>query len=1629
MARNTQEFETVIRLNAQQAKDELKTMQERLDELKRKKDTLLSGKDYDAKDLRTLNKEIRQQSAAIKAFGSSVQDTIHTLNNLDKASLGELQKSVRNLRRQMANVTNEEEFRRLDALMQKANARILELKSSAGEAATETRRVAEAAKTVNAVLANVNGASLSELRTAAAAIREEMEKTKPDTKAYQAHAENLKKITTRIQEVNERQKQVNLTIDKYDKEIQQLTKDQAVVARENKVIDQTLRNLSGATMRDLEYALQMVNEQIRETSRGTKAFDELAEKSRRLKKQLADVNDQLKAPEQRKGLVRGFIDGLNKNWGAIVQGWAALTGLTQTVRTCTDAFASMEDVMANTRKYTGQTDEQVREMNEDFKKMDTRSSREQLNELAGAAGRLGITSKEGIEEFVDAADKISVALGDDLGDKAVDQIGKLAMAFGEDQRMGLRGAMLATGSAINELAQNSSAQANYLVEFTARVAGIGKQFGLTQTQIMGFGAVLDENMQKDEMAATAFSQLLTKMTTNTKKFAGIAGIEVGKFSKMLKEDANGAVLTLLESLKKKGDFQVLAKMFQDMGLDGTRATGVLTTLADKIDLVKKRQQLANDAYRQGKSVIDEFDVQNETVQANLDKAKKSFHELTIELGEKLLPIAKYGVTTASFTVQALSELINFTTKYWKVLVPLAVAIATYNVALRWNTVVMVKNKVVKMWHIAMDKAHTAIIAAKNAVLTVASTVYALLTGKISLATAAQTLFNTVVKANPYVAAATAMAALVGVIIAFVSKTDKATESQKELNKANAEAATQCRSEIVELSSLVNIAKDKTASDAARIDAIKKLQEKYPGYLDNLSLENIYSQNAATSISNLTDMIMAQAKARAYLAKVEEIQRKKQDVNEEYLESFWGKLWHGAKAGVETFWYDLKFPSSKDYLKRVEYLKSIKRKKGSLKSVADEGRSVDDQLKIDLAADLKELDRKQKFFVKEYQKIHKHIEEENAKIAAAIEKKNKEEAAKAEKERKEEERKRRAALQAQANAERKREALQRKQEALRKKNLKDAIQAQKALTDAELVENYRKYAQGEIDLRTFRKKEKDIKTQSLDEQIRINGAETEEAKALLRKKEELLMKYNDEVRRMTEEEIRYRHDTLALQLQSEFEQKGKSLYQNQEALNEALYQNELDALIERQRLYNKGTQEYLDLQAEIEQREGMHKIENARHYQELLSQLQEEYGEKDVEKQKTLAVNRLKWMERYELQQMESLYKGGELKHEEYEQRKTEITKKYAQYRKEVERQFEWRKSEQNLNDSKGEKFKRRVDMAHKTAANNAKADYQNDHPDGQSVTDYFTSDIARFSSVMENIRQMEANGVISHQEAMAAMGQATADMVDQMGQKFQQAYEAITPIMSAMSSYYAAQSDYEQKVTQQKYDRMIKHAGKNARLARKLEDKKQKELAKIKTKYARKEANMQLAQAIAQTALGAVSAYASVMRGIPAPANLVMAPIAAGLAIAAGAIQIATIKKQQQAQEAGYYEGGFTGGSDYRRKAGIVHQGEFVANHRAVNNPQLLPALRLIDKAQRNNTIGMLTAADVSQSLGTGTTVVSAPTVNVQTDNAELSGVIGKMNETLDRMGALLDGGITANFSMYDFKKEERHWDILQQNK
>lgn len=441
-----------------------------------------------------------------------------------------------------------------------------------------------------------------------------------------------------------------------------------------------------------------------------------------------------------------MADGVNRYaaMGAGVVG--ALTGVALTARKCVDEYAEMEEAEAQVIKYTGMTRDEVKGLNEEFKEMDTRTAREKLNALAGDAGRLGITGKKDVLEFVDAADKINVALGEDLGDDAVKNIGKLAQMFGEDQKLGLRGAMLATGSAINEVAQNSSAAEAYLVGFTARVAGAANQAKVAQSDILGYASVLDQNMQQQEMAATAFQTLMMKMYQEPAKFAKIAGQSVEDFTSLIKKDANEAILQFLDTLNKKGGLDQLAPMFKEMGLDGVRASGVISTMAGKIDDIRKAQRLANDAYRDGTSIIKEVNVQNNTVQAGLDKAKNNFKDIRVELGEKLQPVMKYMITTGSLTVKGLGTMISILWKYKGAIVAASAAVAAYTLVVKADT--MAKS----LW-----------------------------TTITKGATAVASLFNKTLKANPLGIVASVLAGVVSYLAIFKTRTNEATEAQEALN--------------------------------------------------------------------------------------------------------------------------------------------------------------------------------------------------------------------------------------------------------------------------------------------------------------------------------------------------------------------------------------------------------------------------------------------------------------------------------------------------------------------------------------------------------------------------------------------------------------------------------------------------------------------------------------------------------------------------------------------------------------------------------------------------------------------------------------------------------------------------------
>ena len=194
MAKNNQEFTTVVTLNAKQAKDELKQMQDTIDRLKAKKDALVKAPNSNASDIKNANKELREAEAKLRAYKSGVSDVIDTLGNLGAASMGEIEKATRALKKRMKDVTNPDEYRQLDEVLQKAESRILELK----ESAKEMKRNSEVGKNLSSVLKNLNTSSMEELCRAAAAALEKLNKLQQNTKAYKTTAADLEKIKSRI---------------------------------------------------------------------------------------------------------------------------------------------------------------------------------------------------------------------------------------------------------------------------------------------------------------------------------------------------------------------------------------------------------------------------------------------------------------------------------------------------------------------------------------------------------------------------------------------------------------------------------------------------------------------------------------------------------------------------------------------------------------------------------------------------------------------------------------------------------------------------------------------------------------------------------------------------------------------------------------------------------------------------------------------------------------------------------------------------------------------------------------------------------------------------------------------------------------------------------------------------------------------------------------------------------------------------------------------------------------------------------------------------------------------------------------------------------------------------------------
>lgn len=1541
-------YTTVIKLNSEEAKNRLKELEDRVARLKKAKQEAFSAGDSRlgaslAKDLKAAEREMKQ-------FKNSTMSVKETLDNLSSASLGQLEKAARHLKGQMKAASDPSDFAKLDAQLSKVKEQMLALKGA-------TRKADEEARRMTATVSNLKHASLNDLNFTASKLRSQMADYDPTSTMYASRASQLKLVEAELERIRQSEQKVVTLMQQYDKEIDRTNVDIKETKRQMQLVNNTMANLKTSSIRDLEYSIKALNQQMHGMERGTEQFKQMELKAKQLKAELQAVRAEGVAQES---WIKRSADWFNRMQGIALGAVAAISGITFTVKKCVEEYAKMDDEMTNVRKYTGQAAEEVERMNEDFKKMDTRTPRQKLNQLAEDAGRLGITSTAAVEEFVDGADKINVALGDDLGDKAVSQIGKLAQMFGEDKTKGLRGAMLATGSAVNELAQNSSASAGYLVDFTARVAGVGKQAGFTQAQIMGLASVLDQNMQQDETAATAVQNLLAKMFQDSAKFAQIAGLNVKEFAKTLKEDANGALLQFLAAMRAKGGFADLAPMFEEMKMDGSRATGVLTVLADKLDDIKTAQNLANEAYSEGTSVLNEFETQNESVQAQLDKASKKFLDLSIELGQKLYPAARYCISAASLGVRALSTLVDFVKDYWRILIVLTAAIVTYTAVSKAK---LIAEKAQMAWlniMILREKAHLVLVGLKTSALKTMAIVQMALTREIKLTTAAQMLWNKVLLANPITAVIAVVAGLTAAIVTLSKETSTAEQAQRDYNDAVTDANKQAAEEEASIMRLVSAIQSNTTAESDRKAALEELNGKLMReHLGNITEEAVRTGQATRQIQSYIDMMKKKividglqkklAESIAKQAEDEDLLGEANNDNRGYWKRFWDRL--NPFAGGKT--QKLNFAADhKDQL-----LQSVEREKQYQQKLIDKINELESQ----------------HFEVYDPEPWRNNGFNGKDNDGTIIKKQSTAGTHQAsDKERK-----------ARAKAEKTAAAEARKREAEAKRKQKQAADRIKAETSELMANNAKAYAEGKKTYQQFLDDRQNIQIKGFAKLKQLYGAESNEYKQLLDNQVTVVKQHDAAILKMNEQSIERERLQKEASIKAQYNDANSAIYQNDIALDEAIYQNDADAMQKRLALYNEGSEEWLDLKAEMEQASLDHQLQMQESYQNQLKELRQQFGKQDLQAQETMYLNGL-----------DNLYKQGLIKEEEYQQMKLEITKQFAAQRAQIDADDHGAGSAQlKINDKSSE------------MVNSARAAAGESQSTGNATLGgYFSSQVENYQNTMEKLKELYGNDKQNHAAYMQAKGKITSDFLNDLIEKTAVVYNGINGILSASSSYAQACSDLEQAKISKNYEKQIAAAGNNSKKKKKLEEKRDKELAAAKSKANKKAMKIEIAQAIASTAMSAINAYASAA-AIPT-IGWTLAPVAAGMATAAGMIQLAAIKKQHQAEAAGYYEGGYTGGNRYRKEAGVVHEGEFVANHNAVNNSSIRPALDLIDRAQRSNTVGSLTAEDITRSLGQGSSTVVAPVVNVNNDNTEVRQSLDGVNAAVSRLTQTLDDGI-----------------------
>ncbi len=903
--------EVVITCNSKQPVAAVRAMETELKKLQGTYQQLVQAGKAGTERAKTMAHEIKELSIAIKEGKANMDKIVSVTNNLSQSSLSQLQRALRQVKKEMSRVSTDSP--KLDDLRMKYKAITDQIKILSGEMLNIKKHIG-----------NLSGVTDSWLQKAIQQQKALVQQTRQGTSEYNkqmsvlsqlsteqarravstissgtASAEQLRSAraalvshrdmigsggiqvqgnqATEIAKINEELKKADAQLDTI------AGKEQKLVYSTKEIADkanQIIMDPKKFTPKEIETALTNVNNKLKEIPLNDPFRKQLKQSATQLKaildgvdKELIDIKNLLQPQNLKKAsleqlknaatqlekemsklnrdtqeyinkksqlaTIRGEIDkatgSVHKQssaWQTTLRNMSAYFGAFQLFSMAiqkVQAFFRLNlkfsDQLADIRKVSGLAMQDINNLANSLAKLDTRTTIQELNEIAYAGAKLGMGKygTAGLEQFVRAANQVNVALKEDLGQDALTALSKITEVMGLIPKMGVEKSMLAVGSAMFQLSATSTATSNNIVEFSKRLTGMARTAGITTDQLLALGSASDAMYLMPEVASTAFNKLITSLQTKHNLIEQELQIEPGTINNLYSAGKTmDAIVLILEKMKAKGNMNALQSVFKDLGSEGARLVNVMVTMSKNVDMLKDHLYTAEEAFEEATAVTNEYNIQQETANALMERASNIWEKAFVNpdgvdtvksLAQQWYNLSK-ALTESTFFMGEMKGTLLMLVGLFKILMFLLPTITQLLLFKGIGTVFFN----MKTWVNGMI------------------TAYKLWRQEITAAAAAQQGLNAAMKANIFALVASLVITAVFWIAEYATSTKEAVEQQKDLNKYLDEAAKKLDSETRKLESYRAVLNDANTSQAERERILKKYNHEYQPYLTKLGLE-------------------------------------------------------------------------------------------------------------------------------------------------------------------------------------------------------------------------------------------------------------------------------------------------------------------------------------------------------------------------------------------------------------------------------------------------------------------------------------------------------------------------------------------------------------------------------------------------------------------------------------------------------------------------------------------------------------------------------------------------------------------------------------------------------------------------